>query len=85
MEADLVPLQLRGRIAAANAKEKYHRDSHNPNRNIIESRVNAKNQREMKGKSWRAVADKVTKDLETRDTEPEPHGPRLQRGQISKE
>jgi len=72
VEADLVPLQLRGRTAAANAREKYRRDNHNPNRKIIESQADTKNQREMKGKSWRAVADKVTKDLETRDTEPEP-------------
>jgi len=71
VEADLVPLQLRGRIAAANAREKYRRDSHSPNRNIIESQGDTRNQREMKGKSWRSAADEVTKDLETRDTEPE--------------
>jgi len=44
---------------------KISQNSHNPNREP--SRYE-----EMKGKSWRAVADEITKDLETRDTEPKP-------------
>ena len=60
VEADLVPLPLRGRIAAANAREKYRRDSHSPNRNMVESQGDARGQREMRGKSWRSAADEVT-------------------------
>ena len=56
VEADLVPLKVRGEILATNAAEKYKRDNRNPNRKLVEKAVKTTTKREEKGRSWRAAA-----------------------------